>query len=111
MPVRTVSVPVDCTSGWLATASYDNTARLWDVRDPHHPSSLGTLTGHTDIILSVTFSSDGQSLATASKDTTARMWDINVERVTTTICSATPAIAKREWDHYLPGLVYRPACP
>ncbi|MGH3821811.1 MAG: TIR domain-containing protein [Pseudonocardiaceae bacterium] len=61
----------------LATASRDNTVRLWEVGDPHHPRPLGTLTGHTNTVNSVVFSSDGRMLATASDDNTARLWDIN----------------------------------
>jgi WD40 repeat protein len=94
----------------LATASDDTTARLWDVRDPRHPTSLGTLTGHPGRVFSVAFSPDGHTLATASDDTTARLWDTNVDRVAARICSITPSITENEWDHYLPGLAYRPPC-
>ncbi|MBV9314373.1 MAG: TIR domain-containing protein [Pseudonocardia sp.] len=61
----------------LATASDDNTARLWDISDPHHPTPLSTLTGHTSFIPSVAFSPDGHTVATASDDHTARLWDIS----------------------------------
>ncbi len=64
----------------LATGSDDTTARLWDVRDPHHPSPLGTLTGHTDFIPSVAFSPDGHTLATGSDDKTVRLWDVRDPR-------------------------------
>jgi WD40 repeat protein len=59
----------------------------------------------------VAFSPDGHTLATASNDDPARLWEINVDRVVARICSTTPAITKSEWDHYLPGLAYRPLCP
>src|SRR5262249_1969340 len=42
----------------VATGSADNTARLWDVTDPHHPSPLATLTGHTNAIHGVAFRRD-----------------------------------------------------
>ncbi|MGH3831143.1 MAG: TIR domain-containing protein, partial [Pseudonocardiaceae bacterium] len=61
----------------LATASDDNTARLWDIHDPHHPTPLGTLTGYTGGVNSVAFSPGGRILATASDDNTARLWDIH----------------------------------
>jgi len=57
----------------LATASYDNTARLWDV-DSGQP--LATLSGHTNSVRAVAFSPDGKRLATASSDNTARLWDV-----------------------------------
>ena len=93
------------------TASQDNTARLWDISDPHHPTTLSTLTGHTGTVNSVAFSPDGHTLATASYDHTARLWETNVERVAARICSTTPTITTSEWDRYLPGLAYRPPCP
>ncbi|WP_328497349.1 XRE family transcriptional regulator [Streptomyces sp. NBC_00414] len=64
----------------LATGSNDDTARLWDVRDPHRPRSLATLTGHTDKVSDVAFSPDGRTLATASWDDTARLWDVRDPR-------------------------------
>ncbi|MGH3711668.1 MAG: TIR domain-containing protein, partial [Pseudonocardiaceae bacterium] len=70
----------------LATTSTDDTARLWDIRDPHHPSLLGTLTGHTNALTSVAFSPDGHTLATASSDKTARLWDIRNPHQPTTLC-------------------------
>ncbi|RHZ47531.1 hypothetical protein Glove_578g34 [Diversispora epigaea] len=38
-----------------------------------------TLTGHSDAILSVSFSPDGTQLATGSGDSTVRIWDINTD--------------------------------
>lgn len=60
----------------LATASWDGTARLWDVHDPHHPVPLGTLAGHTGNVNNVAFSADGRSVATAGFDGTVRVWDV-----------------------------------
>ena len=65
----------------LATASFDQTTRLWNVSDPHQPHPLGTLTGgHTDIVRSVAFSPDGRTLATVGDDKTARLWDVRDPR-------------------------------
>ena len=55
----------------LATASFDNTARIWD----NQGNQLAVLRGHQDWVYSVAFSPDGKRLATASFDKTARIWD------------------------------------
>lgn len=60
----------------LATASWDGTARLWDVHDPHHPVPLGVLAGHTGNVNNVAFSADGRTVATAGFDGTVRVWDV-----------------------------------
>jgi len=73
----------------LATAGYDHSARLWDIRDPHHPSSLATLTGHTGDVFSVALSPDGNTLATGSADHTARLWDIRDPRHPTSLAILT----------------------
>jgi len=55
----------------LATASWDNTARLWDVASG---KELATMRGHDDAVWSVAFSPNGDTLATGSTDWTARLW-------------------------------------
>ncbi|WP_462165612.1 toll/interleukin-1 receptor domain-containing protein, partial [Frankia sp. AiPs1] len=61
----------------LATASWDKTARLWDVADPTRPRHLTTLTGHSGSVEGVAFAPNGALLATASADKTARLWDVS----------------------------------
>ncbi|MDQ3849635.1 MAG: hypothetical protein M3296_03345 [Actinomycetota bacterium] len=62
----------------LASASADNTIRLWDVRTHRQ---LGTpLTGHAATVYSVAFSPDGRTLASASLDRTIRLWDVRTHR-------------------------------
>ncbi|HJN25749.1 MAG TPA: hypothetical protein QGG18_08690, partial [Rhodospirillales bacterium] len=58
----------------IATASYDNTARIWDV-DGGKP--LATMSGHTGTVMHVSWSPDGTRIATASSDATARIWDVD----------------------------------
>jgi len=58
---------------YAATASNDNTARLWDVQTGQE---IRQFIGHTENIWSVVFSADGKTIATASNDGTARLWDV-----------------------------------
>jgi hypothetical protein len=56
----------------LASASFDKTVRLWDVKTR---TPLHTFTGHSDFVYSVAFSPKGEWIATASKDRTGRILD------------------------------------
>ena len=47
----------------LATASWDNTARIWDAATG---KPIATLRGHTGYVFSVSFSPDGKHLASSS---------------------------------------------
>ncbi|MGH3833356.1 MAG: TIR domain-containing protein, partial [Pseudonocardiaceae bacterium] len=61
----------------LATGSWDQTVRLWNVTNPAHPNALGApLTGHTNYVNAVAFSPDGRTLATGSGDKTVRLWNV-----------------------------------
>ncbi len=60
------------TSSRLVTGSGDSTARIWDC-DTSTP--LATLTGHTDWVLCVSWSPDGETIATGSMDGTVRLWN------------------------------------
>ncbi len=64
------SVRFSPDSKLIATASYDNTAKVWQADG----TLLTTLEGHTKPVRSVSFSSDGQTIATASQDGTVRLW-------------------------------------
>jgi WD40 repeat protein len=57
----------------LASASYDNTIKLWQVETGEE---LRTLTGHENGVNSVSFSPDGQTLASASDDNTIKLWQV-----------------------------------
>jgi WD40 repeat protein len=56
----------------LATASEDNTAKVWDAESG---KELLTLHSHSSPVNAVAFSPDGKRLATASEDHTAKVWD------------------------------------
>jgi WD40 repeat protein len=56
----------------VASASNDNTVRLWDTGSG---AALQTLKGHSNWVVAVAFSPDGKQLASASYDKTVRLWN------------------------------------
>ena len=57
---------------WIATASSDHTARLWNVRTQKEVLSFK----HNGDVLDVVFSPDGRYLATGGRDRNALIWEV-----------------------------------
>ncbi|KAG7418587.1 Vegetative incompatibility protein HET-E-1 [Fusarium oxysporum f. sp. raphani] len=72
----------------LASASYDETVKIWDATTGH---CQATLKDHGTWVQSVTFSPNGQRLASASSDHNVKIWD-----ATTGHCQATLEGHKKE---------------
>jgi len=58
----------------LATGSYDNTVRLWEVPGGREAA---VLRGHERDVSALAFSPDGTLLATGSDDNTVRLWEVS----------------------------------
>ena len=60
------------TGDRIVTASYDKTARIWDVSNGRE---IAVLKGHEGPVERAEFSPDGSRVITAARDGTARIWD------------------------------------
>jgi WD40 repeat protein len=61
----------------LATASFNNTAQLWDVRSR---KLRATLKGHVQAVMGVAFSPDGKTLATVGDDRKVKLWNVATQQ-------------------------------
>ncbi|MGB7522326.1 MAG: hypothetical protein WA896_22075 [Spirulinaceae cyanobacterium] len=57
----------------LASAGYDNTVRLWNLRG----EKLKTLKGHTDSVAHLSFNPTGEIIATTTWDKTIQLWRLD----------------------------------
>ena len=73
-----MSVAFHPTAPLLATASCDNTAKLWRMSsDGSSPTCVEILAKHTSSVTCVAFSPSGALLATCSDDNTAKLWRLS----------------------------------
>jgi WD40 repeat protein/serine/threonine protein kinase/DNA-binding SARP family transcriptional activator len=68
-----VDVAFSADGALLATASRDDTARVWDTATGE---TILTLTGHENSVRDAVFTADGDFLVTGSSDATMRIWDL-----------------------------------
>ncbi|MFW6295667.1 MAG: eIF2A-related protein, partial [Halothece sp.] len=63
----------------IASASEDNTIKLWNQKG----KEIRTLSGHQDTVTDVAFSPDGKILASASLDNTIKLWNLEGKELNT----------------------------
>ncbi|GFE69914.1 AAA-like domain-containing protein [Chroococcus sp. FPU101] len=73
------SVAFSPSGNYLATASRDNTVKLWTKNG----KELKTLKGHQGAIYGAAFSPDSKTIATASQDRTIILWDLQEKALVT----------------------------
>jgi len=67
------SVAITPDGRYVVSASYDNTLKVWDIKNGEE---LRTLRGHTNEVNAVAVTSDGRCAISASGDSTLKVWDI-----------------------------------
>lgn len=85
------------TGDRIVTASYDKTARIWDVSTGRE---IAILKGHEGPVERAEFSPDGGRVITAARDDTARIWDAD---------SGTQLFVLQPVGGYFPTAVFDPS--
>ena len=73
----------------LASGSWDNTIKLWNVKTGN---LLQTLEGHSKDISSVAYSPDGQTLASGSVDGTIKLWNVKTGKLLQTLTGHSSSV-------------------
>ena len=92
---------------YLATCSYDRTAKLWKLNaDGSAPKCVCTLQGHVACVNSVAFHPSAPYLATGSDDKTAKLWLLNAD------CSAATCVSTlRDHSNFVNSVAFHPSAP
>ena len=98
----------------LAVAGGEGTVTLWDVETGTLESRLdGRLSGSslTGLFTDIDFSRDGKRLLMTMEDGRGIVWDVDPESWKRRACAiANRRLTQEEWNEFLPGRPYEPAC-
>jgi WD40 repeat protein len=93
----------------LATGSQNGVVQLWDI--PSGQALGAPLPGVPSRAVTPLFTPDGSRLVAAYDTGRAYLWDIRPASLTRHACQvAGRQLTRAEWDEFLPGRDYAPAC-
>jgi hypothetical protein len=102
------SVAFHPSAPYLATGSWDGTAKLWLLNaDCSAATCVSTLQGHSGCVYSVAFHPSAPYLATCSWDGTAKLWLLNAD------CSAATCVSTLQGNIYsaVYSVAFHPSAP
>lgn len=80
---------------YFASASFDNSLKLWDGRDGKF---IASLRGHVGAVYQCAWSADSRLLVSCSKDTTLKVWDVKTRKLKTDLPGHTDEIYCVDWS-------------
>jgi serine/threonine protein kinase len=86
---KVVAVAISPDGKTLASGSFDNTIKIWNLQTGELTS---TLTGHTGWVVSVAISPDGKTLVSGSFDNTIKIWNLQTPELTSTLTGHTDKV-------------------
>ncbi|MGW3045804.1 protein kinase domain-containing protein [Kitasatospora sp. NPDC001159] len=108
----TEAIAVSPDAGLLAAVQGSGSSyqvKLWSLTDR---SAVGTvLTGMTNPIVAVAFSSDGSRLTAIDKYGATYTASLKGDAIARAMCAQVGSLSQAEWVKYVPGLPYRSSCP
>lgn len=80
---------------YVASASFDNSIKLWDGRDGKF---IATFRGHVAPVYQTSWSSDCRLLVSCSKDTTLKVWDVKTRKLMSDLPGHLDEIYTVDWS-------------
>lgn len=80
---------------WIASASFDNSVKLWSARDGKF---MLTFRGHVAPVYMAAWSPDSRMLVSGSKDTTLKCWDIRTGKIATDLPGHKDEVYAVDWS-------------
>ncbi|KAF8541373.1 quinon protein alcohol dehydrogenase-like superfamily [Trichophaea hybrida] len=79
----------------IASASFDNSVKLWNARDGKY---ITTLRGHVAPVYQCAFSADSRLLVSSSKDSTLKVWDVRTGKLHTDLPGHQDEVFAVDWS-------------